>query len=533
MIRKFSLLRTLMDQGFDVKDIYDPFEIDDRDGENKKKDFVKMTTDDILLHFRSKIVSTMSDYSSKNNSDSLKAGGVALRDFVESCKLGGSFGLSYSSNFYTTLTGGMKPRHFNMISASQGSGKTRISVSNICHTFAVEYYDSKEKKFVPNPHGTQNAVLYIGTEMELIDEIEPIMLAYIADVPQDHIMEYSYGEREYERVLYAIDVLDRSQIYLEYVPEYDISTLEQTIEKYVVEKNVHHVFFDYIHVTTDLIAEYQGAAKAKMQIREDQVLSNVGNRLKELTRKFDISLDTWTQVSGDWKNENNRDQTIIRGAKSLADKVDCGSIMMRPTVRELKAIDSIVKTRFGGKQPNLYIAMYKNRGGKYVNVKVWLHVDYSTMRVSDLFCTDYENKLIDKAYLPETFISVNEDGIVNYSRHKEDIPALNGINPENSAHGADDKMIKPTKFEAIYSDDHGGLDPAETTIKAAMEKGEVTSVLSKKLQNRLDNEDKEIANMYSTKGIKEEYDSEGWSAMKEIEEDTEENKEEENHSEEE
>ena len=54
-----------------------------------------------------------------------------------------------------------------------------------------------------------------------------------------------------------------------------------------------------------MIAEFQGEAKAKMQLREDQVLSNVGTKLKELTRKYDISLDTWTQVSGDWKNENN------------------------------------------------------------------------------------------------------------------------------------------------------------------------------------------------------------------------------------
>ena len=224
-LRKFSLLRSLMNQGIDVTDIYDPNEFDDDEGENKKKEFVKMTTDDILLKIRQKLMSTTLDYSAKAGRDSVKAGGAELKEFVESRKNGGSYGLSYSSNFYTTITGGMKPRHFNMISASTGSGKSRISVSNICHTFAVEYYDNKLKKFVPNPHGTQNAVLYIGTEMELISEVEPIMLAYIADVPQDHIMDYDYAEGEYERILYAIDVLDRSQIYLEYVPDYDISTL--------------------------------------------------------------------------------------------------------------------------------------------------------------------------------------------------------------------------------------------------------------------------------------------------------------------
>lgn len=512
-LRKFSLLRSLMNQGFDVTDIYDPNELDDKEGENKKKDFVKMTTDDILLNFRQKLMSTTLDYTTKAGRDKVKAGGVDLKKFVEDRKNGGSYGLSYSSNFYTTITGGMKPRHFNMISASTGSGKSRISISNICHTFAVEYYDSKLKKFVKNPHGTQNAVLYIGTEMELVDEVEPIMLAYIADVPQDHIMDYAYEGDEYERVLYAIEVLDRSQIYLEYVPDYDLSTLERTIEEYVLQKNVRHVYFDYIHITTDLIAEFQNEAKAKMQLREDQVLANVGTKLKELTRKYDISLDTWTQVSGDWKNENNRDQTIIRGAKALSDKVDCGSIMMRPTVAELRKIEPILKNRFGGKKPNLYIATYKNRGGKHVNVKVWLDVNYSTMRVSDLFCTDYDNKLVDKSWLPETFVSVNEDGIVSYSKHKEDVPIVTGLSSIASINGDTSKLVKPTKYEAIYSDETGGDDPAEKAIKEAMVTGEVTSVVSKKLQNRLDLEKEAEENMYSTKTSREDFenfDDDGW-----------------------
>ena len=356
--------------------------------------------------------------------------------------------------------------------------------------------------------------------MELVDEVEPIMLAYIADVPQDHIMDYTYADGEYERVLYAIDVLDRSQIYLEYVPDYDISTLEQTIEKYVLQKNVRHVYFDYIHITTDLIAEFQGEAKAKMSLREDQVLANVGTKLKELTRKYDISLDTWTQVSGDWKNENNRDQTIIRGSKALADKADVAGLMMRPTAAELKKIEPILKNRFGGQKPNVYYAIYKNRGGKYVNVKVWLYVDYSTMRVSDLFCTDYDNKLIDKVFLPETFVSVNEDGIVNYSRHKEDVPVGAGISAKNTVNGNTTKLVKPTKYEAIYSDETGGDDPAERVIKEAMESGEVTSVVSKKLQTRLDLEKENEENMYSTKVTREDFDNDGWPVEKfsEIEE---------------
>ena len=87
-LRKFSLLRSLMNQGIDVTDIYDPNEFDDDEGENKKKEFVKMTTDDILLKIRQKLMSTTLDYTTKAGRDSVKAGGAELQKFVE------KFGLS-------------------------------------------------------------------------------------------------------------------------------------------------------------------------------------------------------------------------------------------------------------------------------------------------------------------------------------------------------------------------------------------------------------------------------------------------------
>ena len=184
--------------------------------------------------------------------------------------------------------------------------------------------------------------------------------------------------------------------------------------------------------------------------------------------------------------------------------------MMRPTAAELKKIRPILNNRFGGKDPNIYYAIYKNRGGKYVNVKVWLYVDYGTMRVSDLFCTDYDNKLIDKAFLPETFISVNEDQEVVFSHHKEDVPISNGITADTSAYVEESKLSKPTQYEAIYASEEGGADQAEKAIKSAMKTGEVQSVVSRKLQNRLDLEKEAEENMYSkTNGVAN-IDDEGW-----------------------
>lgn len=156
--------------------------------------------------------------------------------------------------------------------------------------------------------------------MELLEEIQPILWAYIADVPQEHIMFNTYEKGEEERVDKAIRILEKeANIWLEYVPEYDLNALERIIDEHTSKHGINHVFFDYVHTTASLIGEYSSQIKAKMNLREDQVLANLSNKLKEMCRKYDISIDTWTQVTGDFKNEQNRDQTIVRGSKAIID----------------------------------------------------------------------------------------------------------------------------------------------------------------------------------------------------------------------
>ena len=303
--------------------------------------------------------------------------------------------------------------------------KTRLSVANLCYSFVPKYYDSKLGKFVDNPHGKNNSALYIGTEMELIEEVEPILWSYIADVPEDHILFGSYDDGEEERVNEAIKILqEEGHIYLEYVPDYDIHTLENVIEQHVLQHGVKHVFFDYIMITTDLISEFQSQAKAHMNIREDQVLSNVSTKLKELTRKYNISIDTWTQVSGDWKDERNRDQTIVRGSRAIIDKADLAAIVTRITLKEkilLKPILEKASMMFGKPDPNICISVYKNRGGKYNNVKIWLYIDYSTMRVDDLFVTDNDYQILEIA---KTYTGIIEDGSIIIANSREELTQM-------------------------------------------------------------------------------------------------------------
>ena len=418
-VRKWSLIRNLVRSGIDVSEYYDPEETDLELIEYRAEKFKEDSVEDIINFYRNKILGLNNLFNSKVGRDSVKAGSKEAEAQKEAWKEAIDYGLSYASNYLNTVTYGIRKKRFTVMSAGTGTGKTRISIANICHSFAPMYWDVNEKMWVDNPNGTQNSALYIGTEMELIEEIEPIIWAYMACVPEDHITMNMYEDGEEERVDEAIRILrEKGSIYMEYVPDYDISTLEAIIEEHVSTHNVTSVFFDYIHTTTDLISEYQGAAKSKMSLREDQVLGNLSSKLKELTRKYNISIDSWTQVTGDFKDERNRDQTIVRGAKSIIDKCDVAAIVSRPTASEFKKLEKILRSssQLGRNKPNICMSVYKNRGGKYNNVKIWLDIDYSTMRVSDLFVTDYECELLP---IEQNYVHVTEDNKVHVFTDKE------------------------------------------------------------------------------------------------------------------
>lgn len=406
-LKKFSLLRSYAENGIDVSEFFDPDEIDPVTIEAQRKLLDEYSLQDIINHYKKKQLKIIAPFISTEGRDSKKAG-VGGHEQKEKWKQDTAWGIGYSSAYLTTALHGVRKRRFNVKSAGTGVGKTRSSIADIGYACSPYYYDKALGKWCENPNGTYNGALYIGTEMELLEEIDPILWAYIADVPQDHIEFNMYEEGEEERVDKAIDILEHeANIWFEYVPEYDANTLEEVIEQHKLDHNIEYVWFDYISATVELNSEYASESKVKMVVREDQVLANLSKKLKNFTRKFDVSIDSFTQVTGDFKNEANRDQTIVRGAKSIIDKADGAMIAMPPTEKELKKVEPITRELLNKPVPNLVYSLYKNRGGKWNKIKIWLYIDYSTMRVHDLFVTDYEYKLIKD--IEKTYINVSNE----------------------------------------------------------------------------------------------------------------------------
>lgn len=421
-LKKFSLLRRYVEAGWDVSDFFNPDEIDPVTIENQRKKLDEYDIQDIINYFKKKHSKIIAPFLSTEGRDSKKAG-VRGHEQKERWKQDTAWGVGYSSSYLTTALHGIRTRRFNVKSAGTGVGKTRTSIADIGYACSPYYYDKDLDKWYENPNGKYNGALYIGTEMELLEEIDPILWAYIADVPQDHIEFNLYEEGEEERVDKAIDILENeANIWFEYVPEYDANTLEEIIENHKLEHNIKYVWFDYIAATVELNSEYAAESKTKMIVREDQVLANLSKRLKNFARKFDVSIDSFTQVTGEFKNEANRDQTIVRGAKSIIDKADGALIAMPPTEKELKKVEPITRELIGKPKPNLIYSLYKNRGGKWNKIKIWLYIDYSTMRVHDLFVTDYEYKLNTK--IEKTYINVNEDSFASNIASKKPLDKL-------------------------------------------------------------------------------------------------------------
>jgi hypothetical protein len=103
-----------------------------------------------------------------------------------------------------------------------------------------------------------------------------------------------------------------------------------------------------------------------------------------------------TQLNGDYQTSETPDQNLLRGAKSIADKIDYGSMLLGVKDEDLVKLDKILATNVF-ERPTIKISVYKNRRGRYKGIYLWCRADLGCCRVEPMFCTtyDYEMKSID------------------------------------------------------------------------------------------------------------------------------------------
>ena len=138
--------------------------------------------------------------------------------------------------------------------------------------------------------------LFITTEQEL-EEIQTMMLAFISNVNEEHIINGQYIDDEEERVLTAAKILKEAPLYVEELPDFSLKDVEDKIKKNIREHDVKYVFHDYVHTSLKILEEITRRSGG-IRLREDNILFMLSTRLKDICNQYGIFIMSATQLNG-------------------------------------------------------------------------------------------------------------------------------------------------------------------------------------------------------------------------------------------
>ena len=387
-MKKFSLLRAYDNCGIDVSDIYDMDNILDTSKKQRQEENLDNSTlIEIAQKVDQKIDQIKMDYVDNTFGDAMQAG-FGIDDLLADLQQHPDVGLPLYGSLINSVTRGARLKKLYLRSAPTGTGKTRSMIADLCNIGANMIYDMT---FGWIKNGNAEPTLYITTEQE-IGEIQTMMLAFLSGVEEEHIINYKFEGDEKERVLKARDILKQSPIYIVELPDFSLQDVENIIKFNIRENNVSYIFFDYLMTSLKILEEITRRSGG-VKIREDNILFMMSRRLKDIANEHGVFILTATQLNAGWKEEEIPDQNLLRGAKSIADSIDLGMIILPVFQKDLESLQSILSTN-SFDTPNIKISIYKNRRGKYRAVYLWCKANLGTCRIDPMFCTGYDYSII-------------------------------------------------------------------------------------------------------------------------------------------
>ena len=387
-MKKMTLLRAYDNFGIDVSDIYDPDNILDVKKKQLQEDILDNSTlKDIAEKIDQKIDSIKMQYVDDEYGDAIQAAD-GIFELIDKVKEQPEVGVPLYGPLINTVTRGARLKKFYLRSAPTGIGKTRSMIADCCYIGCNKIYD---ETFGWIKNGVAEPCLYITTEQEL-SEIQTMMLAFISNVPEDHILNGAYEGDEEWRVREAANIIKNSPIYVEEMPDFSLQDVENKIKKNIRNHDVKYIFHDYIHTSLKILEEIQ--KRSGVNLREDNILFILSNKLKDICNKYGVFIESATQLNGDWKDAKVPDQNLLRGAKAIADKIDYGAILLPVQTEDINALESILSSNIFDK-PVIKISVYKNRRGRYKGIYLWCKADLGTCRIQPMFCTTYDYDMVN------------------------------------------------------------------------------------------------------------------------------------------
>ena len=188
---------------------------------------------------------------------------------------------------------------------------SRTMIADACNISCGWIYDER-LGWIKN--GFKQPTLFISTELT-VDEVQTMMLAFLSNVNEEHILNGTYEGDEEERVLRAVEILEEAPLYVEVVFDFTLKDIENVIKRNIREHGIIYCFYDYVQSSVAILGEIAKAAGG-VKLREDNILFMLSAKLKDLANQYHIFILSATQLSANFKTEEIPDQTLLRGRLS-------------------------------------------------------------------------------------------------------------------------------------------------------------------------------------------------------------------------
>lgn len=387
LLKKMSVLRAYVEEGFDISDLYDWESEDYFEKEKSIQELRKMELKDIFEYFTLKNLRVKDDFNIETDIKNFKAG-QNITELLDKTKEGRGYGYPTSCGYENSAFGGLKKGKFLLRSGSTGSMKSSFQIRDMIDVAVNKIY--KHDKWMDN--GISIPSLFISTELDE-ENLNYMALSYLTGINRNVIKFGLFNKQQRALLEEAGKILEESPFYLVHMPNYTITDMEDVIERHVLDYNVQYVAFDYIENKSSLqrsINELYGSVQ-----REDQVLLYLSDKLKNVAEKYDISIQSATQLNRSGVGRDMQMNTnALRGGSAIADKVDVGMILHKAKESDLEKVQEIIEDSGFGNEPNMMRFLYKNREG-IPEVIFFTYLDKSTIREECLFATDYDYNIIE------------------------------------------------------------------------------------------------------------------------------------------
>ena len=395
-VRLMSCLRDYRDKGCDVSEFWD-YNSSDEDNQQRLEG---LKAKDVLNHFEAFQCQINQKYKIDEDTIDKKFGDNGF-EIYEGFKETPLVEAEFESKYLTTLWNGFNKQQLYIRSGDTSSGKSRSCIGDLVGICASEKYDLEKEEWIENPNGGHKG-LYIGCEMGLDKEVDPLLWAYISGVESSTIIHRRETEEEDKRIKRAIEITKRDGIWGSDMPSFNIRKIEEKIKYYKTNYDIEYVAFDYILLNSAMVKEFVQNRGSGIGANGADILLELSQALKDLAKKYDVGIITATQVNADIKDYRNRDYQVLRGGKSIADKASGGSISMPITPQELKLVEPYVNgwnkkhnSKFGMKEPNWVETVYKARFSEFPKeCKIFYINNLGNMRKEEMFVTDKDFKII-------------------------------------------------------------------------------------------------------------------------------------------